>query len=143
LRLEPEEEPEPMESESHSHDPIRRKDSTPVAHAKDGGPGGAHAHAPTRDELLAWVGFKVTDENGHSIGKVEDVYAVADEPAWLLVRHHLSHHFLAPIGQAIGGNSQVFLPFRKDVIESAPEVDPGAPASALVVAAAREHYGLG
>jgi len=133
-----------MESESHSHDPIRRKDATPVPHAKDDElTGGAHAHVPTRDELLGWIGFKVTDENGHAIGKVEDVYAVGDRPEWLLVRHHRSHHFLTPIGQAIGGNGQVFLPFDRDVIESAPEVDPGAAASELVIAAAREHYGAG
>lgn len=133
-----------MESESHSHDPIRRKDATPVAHAKDDEPsGGTHAHAPSPDELLSWIGFKVTDENGHVIGRVEDVYAAGETAEWLLVRHHRSHHFLAPVGQAIGGNGQVFLPFDKELVESAPEVDSGAPASEFVVAAAREHYGLG
>ena len=105
--------------------------------------GDSHAHALTRDEVLAWVGFKVTDENGHSIGKVEDVYAVEGNPEWILVKHRRSHHFLAPLREAIGGNDQVFLPFAKETIESAPEVDHGAPASEEVIAAARSHYGLG
>jgi ribosomal 30S subunit maturation factor RimM len=95
----------------------------------------------TREEVLAWVGFRVTDENGHSLGRVEDVYAVGD-PEWILVRHRRSHHFLAPLRDAIGGNDQVFLPFAKETIESAPEVDAGAPASEAVIAAALTHYGL-
>ncbi len=133
-----------MESESHGHTPKRRKDAAPVAHPRDDEfAGNAHAHPLTHEEVLAWVGFKVTDENGHAIGKVDDVYAVAGNPEWVLVRHHRSHHFLAPLGDAIAGNDQVFLPFAKETIESAPEVDPGAAASEEVIAAARAHYGLG
>ena len=39
-------------------------------------------------------------------------------------------------------NDQVFLPFSKETIESAPEVDHGEPASEFVIAEARRHYGL-
>ena len=132
-----------MESESHGHRPVRRKDAAPVPNPRDSEfRSDAHAHALTRDEVLAWVGFKVTDENGHVIGKVEDVYAVEGNPEWILVKHRRSHHFLAPLADAIGGNDQVFLPFSKETIESAPEVDHGEPASEFVIAEARRHYGL-
>jgi len=132
-----------MESESHGHQPVRPKDAAPVPRPRDDEvSSSAHAHALTRDEVLAWVGFKVTDENGHAVGKVEDVYAVEGNPEWILVKHRRSHHFLAPLAEAIGGNDQVFLPFDKETIESAPEVEHGAPASEQVIAAARIHYGL-
>jgi hypothetical protein len=132
-----------MESETHSHVPVRRKDAAPVPDVKDVEHGGGqHAHALTRDEVLAWIGFKAVDENGHAVGKIEDVYAVDDRPEWVLVKHHRSHHFLAPIADAIGGGDQVFLPYDKEKIESAPEVDPGLSASEAVIAVAREHYGL-
>ncbi len=77
---------------------------------------------------------------GKTVGKVEDVYAVEGHPEWLLIKHRRSHHFLAPIAEAIGGGDRVFLPYTAEVIETAPEVDPGAEANELVVAAAREHY---
>lgn len=137
-----------MESESHGHEPVRPLDAPPKRHPDDdvADPHAAlfktrrFSHEPTADEAASWVGWKATDELGRSIGKVEDVYAVGDEPKWLLIRHRRSHHFLAPLGDAIGGGDQVFLPYDHETIETAPEVDPGTPASDAVLAAAREHY---
>ena len=134
-----------MESESHGHFPVRRKDAAPVRQPQSEEspevPGVERlSHEPTADEVVSWVGWKATDEMGKSIGKVEDVYAVEGQPEWLLIKHKRSHHFLAPLDEAIGGGDQVFLPYTHEVIETAPEVDPGVPASEVVIAAAREHY---
>lgn len=102
-----------------------------------------HAHAPTDEEIMAWIGAPVTDEFGKSVGKVEDVYRVDDRPQWLVLKHRRSHHFLAPVKDAVGDRNKLFLPYTADVIESAPEVTPGRPADEDTIAAAVEHYGLG
>ncbi len=137
-----------MESESHGHEPVRPLDAAPVRQPKDEEiaadvPGIERlSREPTTDEVVSWVGFKATDEMGKSIGRVEDVYAVEGSPQWLLIKHKRSHHFLAPLQDAITGGDQVFLPYDHETIESAPEVDPGEHASDAVPSAAREHYGL-
>ncbi|MFN8111653.1 MAG: hypothetical protein U0R51_00495 [Solirubrobacterales bacterium] len=133
-----------MESESHSHNPLRPMGAKPVAHPRDDEfAGGEHAHAPTAEEIAGWTGDRVTDETGHHVGKVEGVYDVEGRPEWLVVKHHRSHHLLAPVAGAIGGGGQVMLPFAADRIEAAPGVEPGAPASAELIEAARAYYGLG
>lgn len=134
-----------VESESHGHFPVRRKDAAPVRHPQSEEtpevPGIERlSHEPTVDEVVSWVGWNATDEMGKTVGKVEDVYAVEGQPRWLLIKHKRSHHFLAPLEEAIGGGDRVFLPYTHEVIETAPEVDPGAEANEIVLTAARAHY---
>lgn len=134
-----------VETESHGHFPVRKKDAAPVRQPQSEEapevPGIERlSHKPTVDEVVSWVGWAAVDEMGKSVGKVEDVYAVEGHPEWLLIKHKRSHHFLAPLDEAIGGGDQVFLPYSHEVIESAPEVDPGAPASDVVLSVARDHY---
>jgi hypothetical protein len=100
------------------------------------------AHAPTDEEITSWIGAPVTDEFGKSVGKVEDVYRVDGRLEWLLIKHRRSHHFLAPVRDAVGDRNKLFLPYTADQIESAPEVEPGRPADEDTLAAAAEHYGL-
>ncbi len=134
-----------VESESHGHIPLRRKDAAPVrqplSEEAPDVPGIERlSHRPSTEEILTWVGWNATDENGRSVGKVEDVYAVDGRPEWLLIKHRRNHHFLAPLEQAIGGGDRVFLPYRHDVLGGAPEVDPGGEADPSVIATALEHY---
>lgn len=100
------------------------------------------SHPPTDEEITSWIGFKATDEFGTGIGKVEDIYRVDGKLQWLLIRHRRSHHFLAPVANAVGSNGSVFLPYTQDVVESAPEVEPGESAPDEALAAAAEHYKL-
>lgn len=98
------------------------------------------SHPPTDEEITSWIGFKATDELGSGVGKVEDVYRVDDRLEWLLIRHGRSHHFLAPVASAVGSNGTVFLPYTQEVLESAPEIEPGEEAPEEALAAAAEHY---
>ena len=98
------------------------------------------SHAPTEEEITSWIGSKATDEFGKAVGKVEDVYRVGEALEWLLIRHRRSHHFLAPVKNAVGGDGTVFLPYTAEVIETAPEVQPGTTAEEEILAAAADHY---
>lgn len=101
-----------------------------------------HAHAPTLDEVMSWIGFKATDVVGTQIGKVEDVYTVDGKAEWLLIKRR-SHHILAPVKDAIGSGGNVLIPFDMDKVEGAPEVVPGKNVPDSVLEEARVHYGVG
>lgn len=98
------------------------------------------AQAPTEGEIRSWIGNKATDEFGRGVGKVEEVYREGEELRWLLIRHRRSHHFLAPVANAVGSGGMVWLAYTQDVIESAPQVQPGSRPSDEALAAAAKHY---
>ena len=83
-----------------------------------------------------WKGWKVTDEFGRTVGKVES----AEHPEWLIVRDRRGRHLLAPSAGAIGGNEAVFLPYEADVISAAPRLDDDGEPDETIAAAARAHY---
>lgn len=101
-----------------------------------------HAHAPTDEEITSWIGAPVSDELGKSVGKIEDVFRVNGKLEWLLIRHRRSHHFLAPVKDAVGDPHKVVLLHEFDHIESAPETKPGETADEDTIAAAKAHYGM-
>jgi hypothetical protein len=101
------------------------------------------SHAPTREEVLNWVGSRVTDELGKPVGKVEDVLSTGERVEWLLIRHRRANHLLAPVAGAVGGGRSVFLPYPGERIATAPDVPAGRTADPETLARAREHYGLG
>jgi hypothetical protein len=109
----------------------RAIDAAPVPHPH--GPGHYYTEGPAEPD---WTGWKVTDEFGRAVGKVES----AEHPEWLVVRDRRGRHLLAPSAGAIGGNESVFLPFEANLISSAPRLgNPDEPDEATA-AAARSHY---
>ena len=79
------------------------------------------------DQALGWVGDKLDDVTGTVAGRVEGVFvdSVSGEPAWLLIRIGLlGRRSVVPFEMAAGGAGHVWVPFTRDRIRSAPEVDP-------------------
>jgi len=96
-------------------------------------------HGPGHEYTLAtpdWTGWKVTDEFGRTIGKVES----AAHPEWLVVRDRRGRHLLAPSAEAIAGGESVFLPYEADLIAAAPRLDGAGAPDEATAAAARVHY---
>jgi len=82
------------------------------------------------EEALGWTGRKLDDVGGSTIGRVEGVYADAEDgsPAWLLFRvGRFGHHSLLPIAQAVGGEDTVWVPYEREMMRRAPRVDAGLP----------------
>ncbi len=115
----------------------RPLDASPVPHPH--GPGHEYTH-PHESEVAAvgreWIGWKVTDELGRAVGRVEGTAG----SEWLVVRDRRGRHLLAPAHEAIGGGASVFLPYEADVISSAPRLGPEPNPDASTSRAAREHY---
>ena len=126
-------------------DPGSERVAVPIAHADafqvTAEPRAAKApEAPAEPETLAepdWKGWKVTDEFGRTVGKVES----ADHPEWLVVRDRRGRHLLAPSEQAISGSGSVFLPYEADLIAAAPRLEGDDLPDEETAAAARAHYG--
>ena len=84
-----------------------------------------------------WVGWRVTDQLGRTLGRVEGT--IGDE--WLIIRNRRLQHVLTPVADAIAGGEAVFLPYPSDLIDSAPRVGPGqTEVSEAVLESARRHY---
>ncbi len=100
------------------------------------------SHPPTDEELLAWVGWRATDELGRALGRVEDAYRVGEQLRWLLIRSRRTHHLLVPVRDAVGSEGSVFLPYTHEQLVSAPEVKSGTVLADRTLKAAAEHYDL-
>ena len=98
----------------------------------------AEPPAPEPETIAApdWTGWKVTDEFGRTVGKVES----ASHPEWLVVRDRRGRHLLAPSAEAIAGGESVFLPYEADLIAAAPRLDGAGAPDEQTAAAARAHY---
>jgi hypothetical protein len=118
------------------------------AATEEGGAGG-EAAAPERatlEEARAWVGLKLDEIAGTSVGRVEAVYVDAEggEAEWILARlGRFGHHTLVPAREAVGGAGHVWVPYTRDQIRRAPKADAGSALSAAQERQLLTHYGIG
>lgn len=121
----------------HAH--ARRFDDPPAPHAdpEHHPPGTAGGPAAVAVPAHEWVGWRVTDELGRTIGRVEHVL---DDDQWLVVGDRRSRRRLIPAEDAIAGNDSVYVPYSQELVESGPELSEAYDGDPAATAAAREHY---
>lgn len=99
---------------------------------------------PTLQQALRWIGSRVDDIYGASIGKLEDVWMDPDtgEPLWLLVHDEriAGRHTLVPFDQAASDAGHLWVPFEREVVRRAPPVRPSAPLSHELSDTLRRYY---
>ena len=104
------------------------------------------AEVLTVAEVQSWVGFKLDEMGGATIGKVEGAY-VDDEsgkPEWLLARMgRFGHHCLVPARDAVAAGGHVWVPHTRDQIRKAPRLDVGKPITRDTEQQLLDHYGVG
>ncbi len=86
-------------------------------------------HLQSLDEARGWVGAKLDEIGGATAGRVEGVLVDVDsrEPSWLVIRVGRFGHLSAiPYEVAAGGVGHVWVPYPRDGLRGAPEVDPSA-----------------
>ncbi len=95
-------------------------------------------------EMLDWVGWRVDDVNGASLGRLQDVLAGPDgRPEWLLINEFRfgDRRFVAPAGEATGSRGRVWLPIERAKVRGTAGL--GAPhRSPQAERRVRAHYGL-
>ena len=77
-------------------------------------------------EMREWIGWRVDDVNGSSIGRLNDV--IEDEtgrPGWLAInelRFGEGRRFIAPAREASGSRGRVWLPIDRAVVRGSAEL---------------------
>lgn len=99
---------------------------------------------PSLNEALGWIGSRVDDIYGANVGRLEDVWIDPGTgvPRWLLVKEGRfgGHTTLIPFEDATAGAGHVWVPYEREVVREAPEIEPGAPLTHGVEASLRNHY---
>ncbi len=94
---------------------------------------------PKLNEALGWIGSRVDDIYGAGVGRLEDVWIDPGTgvPRWLLVREGRfdGRTTLIPFEDATAGAGHVWVPYEREVVAAAPEVEPGAPLTQHIEAA--------
>lgn len=99
---------------------------------------------PSLNEALGWIGSRVDDIYGANVGRLEDVWIDPGTgvPRWLLVKEGRfgGRTTLIPFEDATAGAGHVWVPYERDVVRNAPQIEGGAPLTHQVEAALRSHY---
>lgn len=99
---------------------------------------------PSLNEALGWIGSRVDDIYGANVGRLEDVWIDPGTgvPRWLLVKEGRfgGRTTLIPFEDATAGAGHVWVPYEREIVREAPEIEPGAPLTHQVEAALRSHY---
>jgi len=99
---------------------------------------------PSLNEALGWIGSRVDDIYGAAVGRLEDVWIDpgTGAPRWLLVKEGRfgGRSTLIPFGDATAGAGHVWVPYEREVVRSAPEIEPGVPLTQQLEATLRNHY---
>jgi hypothetical protein len=100
---------------------------------------------PDADEVRSWVGHRLDEISGRSVGRVEGAFL--DEPSgapeWLLARMgRFGHYTLVPGRDAVEGVGHVWVPYTREQIRKAPRVEPNKPITATVERKLLGHYGI-
>lgn len=97
------------------------------------------------DTVLGWRGNTVRDRDGEKIGTVGDVFldGVTDRPAWIGVRTGWfgSKQSYVSLASARVAADEVQLPYDKELVKSAPQIDPDVSLTPEEEEALYRHYG--
>jgi uncharacterized protein (TIGR02271 family) len=98
------------------------------------------------DTVRSWQGATMVDRDGDKVGTIESIYVddQTGEPEWALVNTGLfgTRSTFVPIAQATGDGDQVQVPFEKQRIKDAPNMDPDGHLSEQEEQELWRHYGL-
>jgi PRC-barrel domain protein len=100
---------------------------------------------PAASEALSWVGGRLDEVGGETVGKVEAAYVDTENgrTEWLLVRlGRFGARAPVPAREAVGGVGHVWVPYRAEAIKGAPKLDAGAPLTRERELQLLSHFGI-
>lgn len=99
---------------------------------------------PSLDQALGWIGSRVDDVYGASVGRLEDVWIDpgTGAPKWLLIKEGRfgGRTTLIPFEDATAGAGNVWIPYERELVRDAPEVEPGTPLTQQLEGDLRTHF---
>jgi uncharacterized protein (TIGR02271 family) len=101
---------------------------------------------PDIDTVRTWQGRSMVDRDGDRIGSIDAIYLddQTGEPEWALVNTGLfgTKASFVPLAQATQTDSDVRVPYDKQLVKDAPRVDPDGHLSEAEERQLWRHYGL-
>jgi uncharacterized protein (TIGR02271 family) len=101
---------------------------------------------PDVETVRSWQGATMVDRDGDKVGTIEAIYVddQTGEPEWALINTGLfgTRSTFVPIVQATGSGDQVQVPFEKQRIKDAPNMEPDGHLSEAEEQQLWRHYGL-
>ena len=101
---------------------------------------------PDVDTVRNWQGAAMVDRDGDRIGEIDAIYVddQTGEPEWALVNTGFfgTRSSFVPIAQATARGDQVQVPYDKQRVKDAPNMDPDGHLSEQEEQALWRHYGL-
>ena len=97
------------------------------------------------ETALDWRGRKVVDRDGDKIGTFDELYLdESDRPAWAAVTTGLfgMRQTFVPLSEARADGDVLQVPFGKEMVKDAPNVDPDTQLDPEEEALLYRHYGL-
>ena len=98
------------------------------------------------DTVRSWQGRTMVDRDGDRIGNIDAIYVddQTGEPEWALVNTGFfgSRSTFVPIAQATARGDQVQVPYEKQLVKDAPNMDPDGHLSEQEEQELWRHYGL-
>jgi stress response protein YsnF len=97
------------------------------------------------DTVLGWRGSTVVDRDGEKIGTFEELYLdQGDRPAWAAVKTGLfgMRQTFVPLSEAEPVEQGLQVPYDKDQVKAAPNVDPDTQLTDDEEEQLHRHYGL-
>jgi uncharacterized protein (TIGR02271 family) len=101
---------------------------------------------PDVDTVRGWQGATMVDRDGDKVGTIESIYVddQTGQPEWALVNTGLfgTRSTFVPIAQASASGDQVQVPFERQRVNDAPNIDPDGHLSEQEEQELWRHYGL-
>ncbi|HEX3201050.1 MAG TPA: PRC-barrel domain-containing protein, partial [Actinomycetes bacterium] len=98
------------------------------------------------DTVRSWQGRTMVDRDGDRIGNIDAIYVddQTGEPEWALVNTGFfgTRSTFVPIAQATARGDQVQVPYEKQLVKDAPNMDPDGHLSEQEEQELWRHYGL-
>jgi hypothetical protein len=102
-------------------------------------------HLPDAEEASGWIGARVDDKDGAPVGRIESllVDAAAETPTWFVIRRgRFGRRSAIPAPFAAHAGGHVWIPFSREVIRTAPDVDPSEGLSREDERELASHFGV-
>ena len=101
---------------------------------------------PDVDTVRNWQGATMVDRDGDKVGNIDAIYVddQTGEPEWALVNTGFfgTRSTFVPIAQASASGDQVQVPYEKQLVKDAPNMDPDGHLSEQEEQQLWRHYGL-
>lgn len=102
---------------------------------------------PDHAEIMEWRGNEVVDQDGDKVGKLDEIYVDREtgQPEWAIVNTGLfgRKSSFVPLKDALREGEMIRVPYQKEQIKDAPNVDPDGEISQEDEQRVYAHYGIG